>query len=84
MATVDPPDRIKPSDDWLDWLSAYRLDWEDRYFKLEQTTLAIALYAETMVNGDQAHRRAMHNAIQLELRDAGLTSPEPEGTEPTA
>ena len=81
-ADVDPPDRVKWSDDVLDWLIEYRLDWEDRLFKLERSTLLIAAFAETMVNTDTAHRRAMINSIHLELRDAGIWPPPAAPDEP--
>ena len=81
MTSVDPPDRVKHSDEWLDWIGAYRLDWEDRLFKIEQSTLLIATLAETMVNGDAAHRRAMHNAIQRELGSLGIWPPAPVDSE---
>jgi len=82
MSDVDIPDRLKHSDNWLDWISNYKAEWEERLAGeeaeraiTERLTLWVATIAETMVNAPVGHRRQMVAAIQRELREYGIWPP---------
>jgi hypothetical protein len=89
--STDIPDRVKHSDNWLDWISANEKRWQKRLAR-EATERAstewiceyIAAQALTMQHAPLEARTAACAEILATLRDAGLWPPAEIPDEPTA